>query len=412
MKIKTRTKVMICLIVLIALVGGVTVGSRLIGKSDSKADTSKPADEISVNAQSVRMFDKDYRVVCVNGISVISDSNGIRLLRESDGEEKKIYSEPTEDEMLFDGETVYFTGERIEDNSVKVDPESMEDEGLNSDEVKLERRMMYSYSVSSGELKELFTTNGCFGEPVYFDDDFLYYSDFADDEVGSYISFSDSETLYRYNLKTGENKKLLDSIAWNYYTDGKIIYHTQRGYNGDEGFHNLNVYDLKAKKAYSIENDSMFAYADDSKLYYISYYESEDRYALKSCSFTGEEKTVVSDFDFLPEIGDFKFDVNQQFIHISSPVNCENDRFYNIKTGEVTETEYLDGLLYNFGDVFTYIKHVSETDYEVYLINGKEDYKLLCTIGNNTEFVKCTENGYYLEKSDESGEVTFYALNN
>ena len=407
---KTKTKVIICVIVIVALVGGVVAGLLLKGKSGSKYDTSKPAAESSGNVQSLRKFDKDSFVASVNGTSLISDGNGIRVLRESDGEEKRIYSEHTQDEMLFDGETVYFTGERIEDNSVKVDPESIEDEELNPDEVKWERRKMYSYSVSSGELKELFTTKGFFGEPVYFDEEYLYYSDISDDEVGLYVSFSDSETLYRYNLKTGENEKLLDSIAWNYYTDGKIIYHTQRGYNGDESFHNLNVYDLKAKKAYPIENDSMFAYADDSKLFYIFYNESEDKYALKSCSFIGEGKTVVSDFDFLPEIGDFKFDVNQQYIHISSPVNCDNDRFYNIKTGEVTETEYLDGLLYNYNDIFIYEKPVSETDYEVYLINSKDDYKLIDTIANYTEFVKCTENGYYLEKFNKdwnNGVISF-----
>ncbi|MGN1479841.1 MAG: hypothetical protein ACI4XH_08740, partial [Acutalibacteraceae bacterium] len=133
-------------------------------------------------------------------------------------------------------------------------------------------------------------------------------------------------------------------------------------------------------------------------------------YALKSCSLTGEGKTVVSDFDFLPEIGDFKFNVNQQYIHISSPVNCDNDRFYNIKTGEVTETEYLDGLLYNYNDIFIYEKPVSETDFEVYLINGKDDYKLLCSIEKYTEFVKSTSNGYYLEKFNENwknGEISF-----
>lgn len=411
---KTKTKVIICMIVIVALIGGVAAGFLLKGKSASKSDTSNHDAESTINAQSVRKFDKDYLVASVNGTSLISDGNGIRVLREADGEEKKIYNEPTDDDMLFDGETVYFTGERIEDNSVKVSPESIEDEELNPDEVKWERRKMYSYSVSSGELKELFTTKGYFGEPVYFDEEYLYYSDISDDEVGLYVSFSNSETLYRYNLKTGENEKLLDSIAWNYYTDGKIIYHTQRGYNGDESFHNLNVYDLKTKKAYPIDNDSMFAYAEDSKLYYIFYNESEDNYALKSCSFTGEGKTVVSDFDFLPEIGDFKFDVNQQYIHISSPVNCDNDRLNNIKTGEVTETEYLDGLLYNYNDIFIYEKPVSETDYEVYLINGKEDYKRLCSIGKYTEFVKCTENGYYLQKYSENWDnvqVTFVKLN-
>lgn len=404
---KSKTKIIICVIVLVALVGGAVAGILLKG---SKDDTIIPANESSDSLNSERKFDKDFRVVVVNGVSVISDKDGIRVLRESDGEEKKIYNEPTDDNMLFDGETVYFMGERFKDESVKIDPESIEDESLNPDKVNWERRKMYSYSVSTDQFSELFTTKGYFGEPVYFDNDYLYYSDIADDEVGSYVTFSDSETLYRYDLNTAKSEKLLEGIAWNYYFDGKIIYQTQRGYNGDDGFHDLNVYDIKAQKSYPIENTSMYAYADDSKLYYICYNESEENYTLKSCTFTGEGKTVVSDFDFLPESGDgVSFEVNEQYIHISFPANNDEDMFYNIKTRDVTKTKHLDGELYNYNNIFTYVKPVSEKDYNIFLINGNEDYKLLGTVDEKTSFVKCTGNGYYIQNN--TLEIKFSKLN-
>ena len=155
----------------------------------------------------------------VNGIAAVADDNGFSIIDEAAGKETQIDSEPA-NQVIFNGSTAYYVRRGIEDKSVKIryDEDTIVDEG--DEEVWL-RGEVYIFTKESGKSQKLFITNQETAELVYFDSENLYYTDFADENVGYFLGASKdiARSLYKYDLNSGtfqviyENQTLSDLIS-------------------------------------------------------------------------------------------------------------------------------------------------------------------------------------------------------
>ena len=314
---------------------------------ETVTDGEKDNQKIEQTVAEEKPYIIDYQVVNVGDVSAISDSDGIRILNEVSGEETTIFEGET-DAMAFNGETLYFFTLDCKDEPFEtyyVDEETGEREPAGE---IWEYNNLYSYSLATSELNEVFDGNSYRSTLIHIDDNYIYFTDLKDEFVGDVTMMLDynREHFYKYDINSGKKTTVLEDIGEIEYVDGNFIYQSERYMNGDRGFHSTHIFNIKSGKSYDVDECAMFAYADDERIYYVT--EREDDYKdsyyqdfnIESCSFTGTDKKLVSKLDFIPNESDYRvFPDGEEVCFETWGGNADKSYIYNIKTDTVEEYE-------------------------------------------------------------------------
>ena len=336
---------------------------------ETVTDGQKESQKIEQTDAEEKAYDIDYDVVNVGDVSVISDSDGIRILNEVSGEETLVF-EGEADSMAFNGETLYFFTLDCKDETFEtyyVDEETGERELAGE---TWEYNKLYSYSLATSELNEVFDGNSYRSTFIYADENYIYFTDLKDEYVGDVTMMLDynREYFYKYDINSGKKTTVLEDIGEIEYVDGNFVYQSERHLNGDRGFHPTHIYNIESCKSYDIDECAKFIYADGNRIYYVTelaeqedgYYDID--YNLESCSFTGTDKRLVSDLTFLAEESDYHICAEGEAVNFDDWGAANADFIFNIVTGEAEEYDF----------------------------DTEED--------ESETFVKETANGYYVEK--------------
>ena len=339
---------------------------------ETVTDGEKESQKIEQTVAEEKPYVIDYQVVNVGDISAISDSDGIRILNEVSGEETLVFEGEAES-MAFNGETLYFFTLDCKDETLEtyyVDEETGERELAGE---TWEYNKLYSYSLATNELNEVFDGNSYRSTLIHIDDNYIYFTDLKDELVGDITMMLDynREHFYRYDIRSGEKTTVLEDIGEIEYVEGNFVYQSERHLNGDRGFHPTHIYNIESCKSYDIDECAKFTYADDNRIYYVTQDETEYSYDfnIESCSFTGTDKNTVSELDFLSEESEYGAYVEGDEIILANWVGEGESFTYNIKTGEVKDCDLED--LYNNDDEETVLK---ETANGYYVENYDYDY--------------------------------------
>ncbi len=364
---------------------GVMVLAAFAGCSsndETVTDGEKESQKIEQTVAEEKSYDIDINVVNVGDISVISDSDGIRILNEVSGEEIFVFEGEAES-MAFNGEMLYFFTMDCKDETFEtyyVDEETGECEPAGE---TWEYNKLYSFSLATDELNEVFDGNSYRSTLIHLDENYIYFTDLKDEFVGDITMMLDYnlEHLYRYDVNSGKKTTVLEDIGEIEHVDGNFIYQSERYMNGDRGFHPTHIYNVESGKSYDIDECASFAYADDERIYYVTelteeedgYYDID--YNLKSCSFTGTDKKLVSELDFLADESDYHVYAEGEAVNFDDWGSANADFIFNIITGEAEEYDF----------------DAEEETEEV--------------------FVRETDNGYYVEDNDydlATSTITFH----
>ena len=349
---------------------------------ETVTDGEKENQKIEQTVAEEKPYDIDCDVVNVGDVSVISDSDGVCILNEVSGEETFVFEGESES-MAFNGETLYFFTMDCKDETFETyytDEETGERELAGE---TWEYNKLYSYSLATSELNEVFDGNSHRSSLIYVDENYIYFTDFKDELVGNITMLFEynREHFYRYDINTGEKTTVLKDIGVIKYVDGNFVYQSRQHLNGDRGFHPTHIYNIESCKSYDIDECAMFAYADGNRIYYVTELETEEDgyydidYNLKSCSFTGTDKKLVSDLDFLAEESDYHICAEGEAVNFDDWGAANADFIFNIVTGEAEEYDF----------------------------DTEED--------ESETFVKETANGYYVENYDYdygASTITFH----
>lgn len=373
-----KFKFMMCIFVILAVV--ITAFTGCDVKDDAAKVTEGGSETLnsSEGQKEEKAYDIDYDVVNAGDVSVISDYSGIRILNEVSGEENIIFEKPATS-MAFNGEILYFFVEGYADESIEAYRKDYDTgEYVASDEL-WERSKLYSYSALTKEITEILDANSSRTKLIYIDDSNIYFADLKEDYVGNFhMLYSYTlDNFVRFNLKSGDFWTVLEDIGEIEYVDGNFIYQSERYMNGDRGFHPTHIYNIESGKSYDIDECASFAYADDEKIYYLTQEETEYsfNYNLESCSFTGTDKKLVSELDFLAAESDYRIYAEGETVNFDDWGAANADFIFNIATGEAEEYDF----------------------------DAEED--------ESKTIVKETANGYYIEKYDTEtaiSSITFH----
>ena len=373
---KEKIKVFISVFCVAAMV--LTAFAGCNSNDETVTDGEKENQKIEQTVAEEKPYDIDYDVVNVGDVSVISDSDGVRILNEVSGEETTVF-EGEADAMAFNGETLYFFTLDCKDETFEtyfVDEETGERELAGE---TWEYNKLYSYSLATDELKEVFDGNSYRSTFIYADENYIYFTDLKDEYVGDVTMLFEynREHFYRYDINTGEKTTVLKDIGVIKYVDGNFVYQSRQHLNGDRGFHPTHIYNIESCKSYDIDECAKFAYADDNRIYYVTQDETEYSYDfnIESCSFTGTDKRLVSDLTFLAEESDYHICAEGEAVNFDDWGAANADFIFNIVTGEAEEYDF----------------------------DTEED--------ESETFVKETANGYYVEKYDYdygASTITFH----
>ena len=364
---KEKIKIFISVFCIAAM--ALTAFAGCNSNDETVTDGEKENQKIEQTVAEEKPYDIDYDVVNVGDVSVISDSDGVRILNEVSGEETLVF-EGEADSMAFNGETLYFFTLDCKDETFEtyfVDEETGEREPAGE---TWEYNKLYSYSLATEELYEVFDGNSYRSTLIHIDDNYIYFTDLKDELVGDITMMLDynREHFYRYDISSGEKTTVLKDIGVIKYVDENFVYQSERHLNGDRGFHPTHIYNIESGKSYDVDECAMFAYADGNRIYYVTELETEEDgyydidYNLKSCSFTGTDKKLVSDLDFLAEESDYHICAEGEAVNFDDWGAANADFIFNIVTGEAEEYDF----------------------------DTEED--------ESETFVKETANGYYVEK--------------
>lgn len=377
---KEKIKVFISVFCIAAM--ALTAFAGCNSHDETVTDGEKESQKIEQTVAEEKPYDIDYDVVNIDDVSVISDSDGIRILNEVSGEETFVFEGESES-MAFNGETLYFFTLDCKDETFEtyyVDEETGEREP--ADEI-WEYNKLYSYSLATSELNEVFDGNSYRSTFIYADENYIYFTDLKDEYVGDVTMMLDynREHFYKYDINSGKKTTVLEDIGEIEYVDGNFVYQSERHLNGDRGFHPTHIYNIESCKSYDIDECAKFTYADDNRIYYVTELETEEDgyydidYNLESCSFTGTDKRLVSDLTFLAEESDYHIYVEGEDVNFDDWGAANADFIFNIVTGEAEEYDF----------------------------DAEED--------KPETFVKETANGYYVENYDYdygASTITFH----
>ena len=351
----------------------------------------------------------------VNGIAAVADDNGFSRIDEAAGKETQIDSEPA-NQVIFNGSTAYYVRRGIEDKSVKIryDEDTIVDEG--DEEVWL-RGEVYIFTKESGKSQKLFITNQETAELVYFDSENLYYTDFADENVGYFLGASKdiARSLYKYDLNSGK-KTLIADYACRAEAYGSCIFYN--AYDGNSSHHPdfvnpgpIHIYDTKTGTDVKADDYGELLYAENDRFYFIHITEEDDGItggAVKSCKADGTELETVRSIDgeidsrygnYVTVTGE---DNEVTVINTKNGKEFKHDMYgFSFTEGKLFElTDDFDGKLYYYNDNFEKELYVDLNNYDV-----KSD-----SVG----YVKKTDAGVYVEKfaDDDTSSIRFIKSGN
>ena len=245
-------------------------------------------------------------IAIVDGITAIADDDGFSILNEMTGKETQITTDPAST-VVFDGKIAFFVRTGIEDPSVVV-----RSGGGSNDAVEYvggerhfwERCRVCSYDVSTNQVKELFDSNGFNTSIIFADKEYLYYTDYSDENVGWFVGESQhtAPTLFKYSLHNGK-REIVSLYAAKIGTVGNTIFYTDAessSYRHSTWFYggDLHVYNTISHKDYLIDNEAEFLFAEKEAYIYVTV-QDYDGFGdtcdcrIMRCGIDGEDKAEL-----------------------------------------------------------------------------------------------------------------------
>lgn len=425
---KKSAKVLIGIILVLALGAAGTFGYLYFTKDKPNDDTPEMKNPDTADAV---VFDCDDHVATANGVSIIADETGVRVFKEADRTQKTVFDKPARN-VIFDGKTAYFMESVIADEDITLSKNDVivSGEGYGP----WYKNKVYSYSVETDEVVELFTGNSDLSEFVTVNDGNIYYTDCEDEEVGNLDLFRSALCLYKYNIEREEITKLLDSFAWNERVGDKVYYHADSFYKGIN-YYEIYCFDLKTESSTLVTDEkASVVKIEDNAIYYLTCtyvtvdgVVAEKDHALKKTDLTSYETQTLTELDFY-EAGEYDLwadcvgdEVYLDYASTAAVYDFDNYS-YNLKTNTLTKLKKDDiavnGIIYNFGSL-SVVEYIRDNDGdsdsvgELYRIDGPGKYTKLYE-GTDLYYFKLTENGLYQSKpfseEDSIYEIKFIPL--
>ena len=194
------------------------------------------------------MLGIDADVVSLNGLGIVSDADGIRVVYETRGKEKHLSDRKAED-IAFNGKKVCYTYKNAQ----------------------AEKDSMVMIDVKTG--KKQFSFQGSNLDPIYFDKSDLYY--FSTPKFGT-------KKMYRYSFEEETSEQLnwtcdFETMDWSFVQVDDynlLVYH-----NNPTGNDNYEFSDVYVEDIYHIEENpdpfipnGVFLCADNEFIYYLTIY--------------------------------------------------------------------------------------------------------------------------------------------
>ena len=414
MKKKLRIAALIVAVVFVGLIS-FELGSRFHQTADS---VEIIADTLSDNSEKKGeiVFEKKVSdIVIVDGFlkdAAVADESGFGILDEDTGVKMQITTDPAAT-VVFDGNKVYFVRRGIEDRTIVVRSRDnlYRDEIIcdeNGEPEVWEKGRICSYDLKTFQMEELFDTNGFNACVVYADEDYLYYTDYADENVGWRVGDSQlvAPTLFRYDLNK-ETSEVISAYASKVGTVGSVIVYTDSdaaSYRHDTWFYGggLHFYDTVTKTDCFIAGDSEFLYAEGKDYYYATIIGAssakEDPAShpvtyVNRCSINGENSSEVKRIDGAWEH------------HVGPYLEFNGDagyKIYNALSDNMFDSEYWYNHMSADGQLISLstnepgsVNSVSENGEEVPLYDvsdllPNDDYYTTSIFDENGIYCKCT----------------------
>lgn len=451
---KGKKKIIICAVVAVVVaIIGVVVGVFVTqGNVNSESSTTKATEKSTVSTTTSTVAEavpgKERKIVVsqsgylesvmtYNDLGIVYDGLGVRIIDEIT--EKVIKTFPKEYmPRAFDGETLYIE-KRVLDTEVKVNPEQKYD----SDGEYLEGWDEYyvgelmKYNLATDKLETIVRTNCGNNDVVYFDDEYLYYSDIPERQIGyyeDYGNYGENSILVKYDLK---GKTSTIACEWNRADDVEVLITETDAYVIVDSS-TAKVFDIKNGKLYTFEEDAQFNCVKDNKIIYSvldfesgklvneNFYEYEYPFVIKQCNFDGSEVEIIKKLTTNDTSESFMGDYPDRFVYCGCKnvysdvtdttytVSATNYLFYDTETDETitipgTSSEYFvfDGKWYAYKEL------PQNNTKNIEKVNADGTLDSVCEVP--TEF--CVErdsnnlsaNGfYYLDDFDKTGfgEIT------
>lgn len=303
---RSKAKAVIWVVVILVF----CISSFWIGSQFFRTDMVLKSGNLSLmtaDTEKEVLFEKKVSDIAVaDGMAAIVDDDGLSILDEKTGVDTEVTKEPASS-VVFDGRKAFFVRRNIEDRTVIVERrefnESSGDMSFdeNRDPVAWVRGRVCSYDVTTSTIEELFDTNGFNACVVYADEKYLYYTDYADENIGWFTGESQhvAPTLYRYDLLE-KKRDIISKFASKIGTIGNLIVYNDSDiatfrhrtffYGGG-----LHVYDTTNNMDHYISEDAELLYFEDQTLVYVQVpnykgYGSESECMIMRCDVNGENK--------------------------------------------------------------------------------------------------------------------------
>ncbi len=382
-----KKKIIICSIVAIVVAIGIVAGIFIAGGNADVENNTTPTTEkntvsatnsVSTEEHSLKerkiVLQTGSRVMTNNNFGIVYDDLGIRIIDEKT--EKVIKTFPEDYwPSSFDGETLYMV-KRVLDTDVKVNPEMKYDSSGEYVEGWDEYYVgdLIKYNLTTDKLETIVRTNCAENVVVYFDDEYLYYSDIPERQIGYYEDYGyygENKILVKYDLKA---KSSTVACEWDdSYNCEVLITETDAHVIMDSC--PVEVFDVKKGKLYTFEENSQFECVKDNKIVYsVLDFESEklinedpDEYeypfTIKQCNFDGSEVEVLKTLTINDTSKSFSGNCPDRFIYCG----CEN--VYS----DFTDATYTaSAVSYSFYDTETdEVLTIPATSYEFFAFEGK-----------------------------------------
>lgn len=429
---KKSVKILISIVLVLALGAAGTFGYLYFSKNEPQAGNAPSGEQTDVNADTQAVFDRGDHVATVNGVSIIADETGVRVFKEADRTHKTVFDKPAVN-VIFDGRTAYFMESVIADEDITFIKNG---EVVSGDDYVTTwyKNKVYSYSIETDEVVELFTGNSDLSEFVTVNDGNIYYTDCDDAKIGNLDIYRSALCLYKYNIESKEKTKLLDAFAWNESVGDKVYYQEVLVKKGID-YHELYCFDLKTETSKLVTDEKASVIKiEDNIIYYLTCtyvtvdgVVTEKDHALKKTDLMSNVTETVSELDFY-ESGEYELWADcvgdeVYFDYASTAAVYDFDNYsYNLKTNTLTKLEKDDiavnGIIYNFGSL-SVVEYIRDNDgdsdsvTELYRIDGPGKYTKLYEGAGFLSF-KVTENGLYKPKElideDSDWEIEFIPL--
>ncbi len=338
----------------------------------------------------------DTGLVIVNGKAAVADDTGFSIIDEKTGTEKQVDNKPASS-VVFDGRTAYYVRTGIEDKSVRI---WFDDDAIveNKENETWLRGEVYIYSSEKGSAKKLFSTNHESTKMIYFDSENLYYTDYADKNVGYYIGSSQyiAPTLYKYNLSSGK-KTAVSEFASKAEAYGSYIFinacDSLSTHHPD--FINpgpIHIYDTKTGADIKADEYGELLFKDGEYFYYLHVDQDDGNVT------GGKVMYCKADGSDLHKSTEISGDIESRYGHyITVYYNDDNKvTVYNTKTKKESVCERYN-LLYSGGELLS-VRSDEADNSKIYRVTDTGKEEIYAQINGETNFIRKTSAGIYSEE--------------